>query len=166
MILDLQTKFSGSTTAAGVNLGDPITVTAISSNVVDIRSAGGSIPVGQGGPALADEGLSEELFAMIQVTDNAFTAAGAATLTITLESDSTANLATAPVVHFSTAAIPKATLVIGFSVRIQPPADDYKRFLGLRYTVATGPMTAGNLTAWLTNTIARNKAYPIGYAVS
>lgn len=168
MILDLQTKFSGSTSAAGVTIGDPITVTAISANVVDLRSAGGSISVGQGGPALADEFINDpEIWLLVQVTDNAFTAAGAATLTITLESDSTANLATAPVVHYSSAVIGKATLVIGYTaVRIQPPSDDYKRFLGLRYTVATGPMTAGNLVAFLTNDVQRNKTYPVGFAVS
>src|SRR5438552_4162571 len=122
MILDLQTKFSGSTTAAGVTTGDAITVTAISANVLDLRSAAGT-------PALEDEGIAGPCFIVIQVVDNAFTAAGAATLTVTLESDSTANLATAPVVHMSSPAIPKATLVIGFQVRWSAPnSDDFKRF--------------------------------------
>ena len=37
MILDLQTKFSGSTSAAGVTTGQAITATAISTNVLDLR---------------------------------------------------------------------------------------------------------------------------------
>lgn len=167
MFIDLQTKFSGSTSAAGVNTGDAITVTAISTNVIDLRSAGGSISVGQGGPALEDEGVSGSVFLNVQVTDNAFAAAGAATLTITLESDTVAGLSSTPVVHYSTPAIPKAALVIGFvAVRIMPPAADYQRFVGLRYTVATGPFTAGNITAWLGNAVQRNKLYPIGFAIS
>jgi len=161
MFLDLQTKFSGTTSAAGVNLGDPITATAISSNVLD-RLAGNV-----SGLALEDEGIAGPLFLVVQVTDNAFTAAGAATLTVTLESDTTANLATTPVVHFSSPAIPKATLVLAFQLRWSVPnSDDYKRFLGTRYTVATGPFTAGNLVAYLTNALARNKVYPIGFGVS
>lgn len=168
MILDLQTKFSGSTTAAGVTTGDAITVTAISANVLDARSAGGSVSVGTGGPALVDEGINvNDFWLIVQVTDNAFTAAGAATLTITLESDTAVGLGATPVVHFSTAAIGKATLVIGYTaVRTPLPSDDYKRFIGLRYTVATGPMTAGNLVAYFALEAQRNKTYPVGFAVS
>ena len=158
MILDLQEKFSGTTTAAGVTTGDAITVTAISSTVLDLRN---------GSLALADEGISgPEIWLVVQVTDNAFTAAGAATLTITLESDTAVGLGASPVVHFSTAAIGKASLIIGFTaVRVQLPSDNYKRFLGLRYTVATGPMTAGNVVAFLTPDVARNVIYPVGFTI-
>jgi hypothetical protein len=160
MIIDLQTTFSGVTSAAGVKTGDAVTVTAISANVLDMRN--------QATPTLVDEGLLEDLWLVVQTDSSAdFTAAGAATLTITLESDSTANLATAPVVHFSTAAIAKATLLKNTTVaRTAPPSDDYKRFLGLRYTVATGPFTAGAILAYLTPTLQRNKTYPVGFAVS
>ena len=108
MILDLQSMFSGSVTAAGVKTGDAVTATAISLNVMDLRQ--GVASIGTGVLALADEGLNPDEAWMIVQADNsaAFAAAGAATLTVTLESDSTANLATAPVVHFSTAVIPKA----------------------------------------------------------
>lgn len=158
MILDLQEKFSGTTTAAGVTTGDAITVTAISSTVLDLRN---------GSLALADEGISgPETWLVVQVTDNAFTAAGAATLTITLESDTAVGLGASPVVHFSTAAIGKASLILGFTaVRVQLPSDNYKRFLGLRYTVATGPMTAGNVVAFLTPDVARNVIYPAGFTI-
>lgn len=160
MIIDLQTTFSGSTSAAGVKTGDAVTVTAISANVLDLRN--------QATPTLVDEGLLEDLWLVVQTDSSAdFTAAGAATLTITLESDSTANLATAPVVHFATAAIAKATLLKNTTVvRSAPPSDDYKRFLGLRYTVATGPFTAGGILAYFTPVLQRNKTYPVGFAVS
>lgn len=161
MILDLQTTFSGSTSAAGVKTGDALTVTAISANVLD-RSGGAVVPT------LEDEGLSgPEAWLLVQTDGSAdFAAAGAATLTITLESDTTANLATAPVVHFSTAAIAKATMVKNtVLVRTQLPSADYKKFIGLRYTVATGPFTAGGILAYLTPDIARNVIYPAGYTI-
>lgn len=158
MILDLQEKFSGTTTAAGVTTGDAITVTAISSTVLDLRN---------GSLALADEGISgPEMWLVVQVTDNAFTAAGAATLTVTLESDTAVGLGASPVVHITTAAIGKATLIVGFNIlRQQLPSADYKRFLGLRYTVATGPMTAGNVIAFLTPDVQRNVIYPAGFTI-
>lgn len=161
MILDLQTMFSGSVSAAGVKSGDAITATAISANVLDLRQPQGTL-------ALADEGLSGPEEWLVIQTDNsaAFAAAGAATLVVTLESDSTANLATAPVVHFSTAVIAKATLVANFVIaRLQIPSDLYKRFLGIRYTVATGPFTAGAVLAFMTPDLNRNITYPIGYSI-
>jgi hypothetical protein len=157
MFLDLQTMFSGSVAGTGVKTGDAITATAISSNVLDLRNAAT--------PALADEGLNWENWLVVTVL-TAFTAAGAATLTVTLESDSAPGLATAPVVHYATPAIPVASLVAGFvAARVQLPSDNYKRYLGLRYTVATGPMTAGTLTANLAPDIQRNVIYPTGFTI-
>lgn len=162
MIIDLQTRFSGSTTAAGVTTGDAVTATAISSNVIDLRSTLGNTPT------LVDEGVRVQDLALIVQADQSadFAAAGAATLTITLESDSTANLATAPTVHLASGAIPKAKLVKGFvAMNIDLPADSYQRFLGTRYTVATGPFTAGGILAYLTPAAQRNLTYPIGFGV-
>lgn len=162
MIIDLQTRFSGAVSAAGVTTGDALTVTAISANVLDRSGGNTQFPV------LEDEGLNPAenwlLVAMDQSADA--TAAGAATLVVTLESDTTANLATAPVVHFSTAVIPKATMVKGaVLVRIPLPSDNYKKFIGLRYTVATGPFTAGGVLAWISPDIQRNVVYPAGFTI-
>ena len=167
MILDLQTQFSGVTSAAGVKTGDAVTVTAISNNVIDLRQAAASITLAV--PALVDEGINPTKSWVIIQTDGsaAWAAAGAATLTITLESDSTANLATAPVVHFSSAAIPKATLLANTVVaRFGLPSDNYKRFLGLRYTVATGPFTAGAILAFMSTEVQRNITYQANFQVS
>jgi hypothetical protein len=159
MIQDLQSMFSGAVSAAGVRSGQAVTVTAISTNVLDLRQAAA--------PALADEGISgEPLYLVVQV-GTAATAAGAATVTISLESDSTADLATSATVHFTTSAIGKATLVAGFTaVRIPLPLDNYERYLGVRYTVATGPLTAGDFFAFLTPNVQRNIIYPVGFTVS
>lgn len=162
MIIDLQTRFSGAVSAAGVTTGDALTVTAISANVLD--RSGGNTQF----PTLEDEGLNPaENWLIVQMDQSAdAAAAGAATLVITLESDTTANLATAPVVHFSTAVIPKATMVKGaVLVRVSLPSDNYKKFIGLRYTVATGPFTAGGLLAWISPDIQRNVIYPTGFTI-
>lgn len=162
MIIDLQTRFSGSTTAAGVTTGDALTATAISANVVDLRSTGTT------GPTLVDEGIQfQDLWLIVQADQSAdFASAGASTLTITLESDSTANLATTPAVHYASAAIPKASLVKGFTaVRVLMPSADYQRFLGVRYTVAVANFTAGGILAYLTPTPQRNVIYPVGFSV-
>lgn len=93
----------------------------------------------------------QEMYLIINVTEAA-TAAGAATVTFSLESDSTADLATSPTVHWTSAAIGKATLVVGYNViKLCLPYGSYERYLGVRYTVATGPLTAGKFDAFLTN---------------
>lgn len=161
MILDLQTMFSGSVAVDGTKTGQAITATAISANVLDLRNSSS--------PTLVDEGIGDiSTWLIVQCDQSAdFAAAGAATLTITLESDSAVGLGTTPVVHYSTTAIAKAALLKGTTqVRIAIPSADYQRYVGLRYTVATGPFTAGGLLAYLTLNPQRNKVYPVGFAVT
>lgn len=150
MILDSQSKFSDA---------QAVTVTAISTNVLDLRNSSS--------PALADEGMSgPELWLVIQAGAS-FTAAGAGTLTITLESSATADLATSPTIHATIQAIAIAGLVAGSVLaRMQIPSGDYKRYLGVRYTVATGPFTAGAVSAFVTPDIQRNITYPTSYTVA
>lgn len=151
MFIDLQTKFSDA---------QLVTATAISANVLDLRNAAT--------PALADEGMSgpEEWIVVLVVTTA--TAAGAATLVLTIESDILATLASAPVVHYTSTVIPVASMVAGFrAVAVQLPAATplYKRFLGLRYTIATGPLTAGAFSGYLTMDLQQNVIYPTGFVV-
>ena len=163
MIIDLQTTFSGTTVADGTKTGQAITTTAISANVLDLRPTSGN------GPALVDEATSlGDLWLVVQADQSAdFAAAGAATLTITLESDTVAGLSSTPAVHLSTAAIAKAKLVKGFvALRAELPRDDYQRFLGVRYTIATGPFTAGGIYAYLTPSPQRDRNFPLGFAVT
>jgi hypothetical protein len=90
------------------------------------------------------------MYAEIYVTEAA-TAAGAATVTFTVESDSTTNLATSATVHASSAAIPKASLSLGSYHYVELPKDaTYERYLGVRYTIGTGPLTAGKFTVRIT----------------
>ena len=112
MILDLSTRFSN---------GQAVTADAISTNVLDLRN--GSAPV------LADEGiLGADLWLVVRV-GTAF--ATATSITFTLESDSTADLATSATVHYTQtvllAALPANTVV----VRTKLPSGNYERYLGM-----------------------------------
>lgn len=140
MIIDKELEFSDA---------QAVTASAISENVVDT----GALPVTK------DIGEGAQLFLVIQV-DTAATAAGAATVDFSVESDSTADLATSASVHTSTGPIGKAVLVAGYQVIIPLPPGDYEQYLGVRYTVATGPLTAGNFSAFMTPNPQNNKIYP------
>lgn len=153
MILDLTTKFSDA---------QAVTATAFSTNVLDLRN--------QSTPTLVDESLNgspEPLWLVVQV-GTAFTAAGAATMQIDLMSDSTADLATSPTTHLTVSAIAVATLIAGYQALATylPGGTTYERYLGVKYTIATGPMTAGTITAFLTPNIQRNVIYPVGFSVT
>jgi len=95
-------------------------------------------------------GRGQRLRFYVQV-DQAFTAAGAATLNVSLVQADNAALTTNPEVLYTTGAKALATLVPDgkkFFVDIDIPKQS-KNFLGVTYTVATGPMTAGQITAGL-----------------
>lgn len=116
-----------------------ITVSALGAEVIDL------------GPALTlqDIGCGRALVAEICSLMDA-TADGAATLTLSIESDSTADLATSPTLHAQSRAIPVAEIVAGFKVTLAlPPGRNYERYLGLRYMVANGPFTSGKFSAHL-----------------
>jgi len=109
-----------------------ITVTANSTNVIDT----GADKVGDVGPVMLEINV-----------DTAFTADGAATLAVAIQHGDAANaLATV----LTAAPIGKALLVPGKDplLRIILPYG-MKRYIGLSYIVATGPMTAGAISAKL-----------------
>lgn len=162
MYLDLQSVLSGTTSAAGVTTGQALTATAISEHVID-RSGG----LTTGFPTLEDEGMNpDESWLIVQVQTAAAGGDAAKTLTITLESAADAGLTSGPVVHYTTTAITGATLIAGYvAVRLALPSADYKRFIGLRYTVSAG-FTSFNIRAFLTADPQRNIIYPVGFAVT
>jgi hypothetical protein len=106
--------------------------------------------------------LSMQNLYLVVTVDEAATAAGAATVTFSLESDSTADLNTSATVHYSTAAIGKAALTLGSTQVVVPlpVTANYERYLGVRFTVATGPLTAGKFSAFLTPTPPVMTIYP------
>ena len=144
MIIDAFNEFSDA---------QAVTSTAISSNVIDLG------PVDDN--ATRDIGTGEDIY-LVVVTQTPATDSGSdATLTVTLESAENAGLSTNPVVHFSTGALAFADFSPAGSVLacVRVPAGNYKRYLGVRYTVASGPLTAGNFDAFLTKDVQRWQAY-------
>lgn len=133
-----------------------ITTTARSTNVIDMVATAN------------DLGVGEDLYIVITV-DTSFTAAGAATLTITIETDDNAAFSSAAVLQ-TTQAIGKASLTAGMEpFYICVPVGhivSWERYLSLNYTVATGPMTAGALSACIVKDIQRWKAYPKNFVTA
>jgi hypothetical protein len=147
-----------------------VTSTAISEDVYDtltIAAGAGSVGI-NGGNTLVDLGQAADLY-LVVITNTTCTDSGSdATLTITLESDSTANLATSATVHFSTGAIAFASFATAGTrlVTVKLPHGLYERYLGVRYTVASGPLTAGAFDAFLTTDGAGvYRAYATNFAV-
>jgi len=141
MITDNFLRLSGSLTA-GSATGQAVTATANSTNVVDLSLA-------------RDVGEGEDLYVSFSV-GTAFTAAGAATLTPTVVV-SAADTLTTPTTLGTGGTIAVASLVAGYTfvIRVNPQlfyssttnSSLGLRYLGVIYTVATGPMTAGTITA-------------------
>ena len=112
-----------------------VTVTAPSTSYIDQKAAG-------------DPG--KPCYLVIRV-DTSFTATGSGTLTIDLETDDNTAFSSATIL-WSSGAVGKASLV-GSSVgyrKIIPIPIGAERYLRINYTVATGPMTAGNIDAFIT----------------
>lgn len=157
MIQDTQTIFAGTIALDSTRTGQAVTATAISGNVLDLRNSAL--------PALVDEGISGVIWLVVVAATAANGADAAKTLTVTLESDSAPGMATSPVVHFASKAITGAQILAGTTlVRVQIPSDDFKRYLGVRFTVSAA-FTAFNVFAFLTQDVQRNVIYPAGYTV-
>lgn len=77
----------------------------------------------------------------------AATAAGAATVTFEVVSADNSDGSGNTAVLASSAAIGKAALVAGAVPFDLPMPDTNQRYIGVRYTVGTGPLTAGKFTA-------------------
>jgi len=142
MYLDAKNEFSDA---------QAVTSTAISSNVIDLGATN----------TLKDIGTGQDVYLVVSTQTAATDSGSDATLTVTLESDSTANLATSATVHFSTGALAFAAFSPAGSVlaAVKLPAGNYERYVGVRYTVASGPLTAGKFDAFLTTDVQAWRAY-------
>ena len=160
MITDNFLRLSGSLTA-GSATGQAVTATANSTNVVDLSLA-------------RDIGEGESLYVQFTV-GTAFTAAGSATLTPTVVV-SAADSLTTPTTIGTGGTIAVASLIAGYTfvVRLNPQLFGSTttvsslglRYLGAIYTVATGPMTAGTITADIVTEIQDGKKfYASGFTV-
>lgn len=152
MLIDRQNQFSDAVA---------LTATAIS-HVIDLGPLGGS-PTAN---LIRDIGAGKTLYLHILVTTVLDSSGEGATLVATLESDSTANLATSATVHWTSGTIAEATLATGYWVAkgVAIPSGAYERFLGVRYTVAVENFTSGNVSAWLSENRYDDRTYEGGWS--
>lgn len=141
MILDAYLEFADA---------QAVTSTAIS-NVIDLGSDN----------TLRDIGAGEDVW-LVVITQTTCTDSGSdATLAVSLESDSTADLATSATTHYTTGALAFAAYATAGTVLVamRLPVGEYERYLGVRFTVASGPLTAGKFDAFLTKDYAKFRTY-------
>lgn len=150
MIIDKQLQFAD---------GQAITATAISANVIDLGETASERKNIAGG---------EPPMVLVVRTREACTDSGSdATLTITLESADNEALSSNPVVHATTGAMtfasfsPAGTWLVLHGL----PIDQYRRYLGLRFAIAGGPLTGGSFDAFLSAEVASWEAYANGNVV-
>jgi hypothetical protein len=121
-----------------------VTTTAVSTDKIDLGRVGREV------------GAGEEMW-LYGIVEEAATASGSATVTFDLNLSAAADLSS-PTTVFSTGAIGKATLIVGyefFRLRLPIlPVNTTLRYLGINYTVATGPLTAGKFTAFLSRDVS------------
>ncbi|WP_343684006.1 Bbp16 family capsid cement protein [Asticcacaulis sp.] len=109
----------------------------------------------------------EDLYLVIGV-DTAVTSGGSATVQFHLASDAQAAIATdgSATYHWSSPAIPKATLVAGYYVCKLPipkgGAPEFERYLGILQTTGTAALTAGKVNAFLTDNPNTYRSFPDG----
>jgi hypothetical protein len=124
-----------------LGVADAPTASAISGNVYDIGPVGTNAVRTLPGP--------RQQWVEIFVSETVTSGTGGSTVTFSLESDSTTNLATSPTVHASSPAIVKTSLTAGTYVYVEvPPEQTYERYVGVRYTNSAN-LTAGKFTCRL-----------------
>ena len=144
MILDERNEFCDAT---ALNTG--AAGTYLIGDVIDLGTDGAS-------------GNSDCTYLVMQV-DTTATSGGAATGQFILASDAQAAIATdgTATAHFTSAAIPVATLVAGYQIcAVELPRGTYERYLGILQVTGTAAFTAGKVNAFLTNDPHAWKAFP------
>lgn len=143
-----------------------VTATAISSNVIDLSTvvAGGGASISPN--TRQDIGQGEDIYLVVNTAVACTDVGSDATLTITLETDDAVGLGTSVVVlNFGTLAFAAFAAAGTNLVAVKLPSFQYRRYLGLRYTIAAGPLTAGAFDAFLTKDLQKNQIYKSGFTV-
>ncbi len=158
MILDTQTAFADA---------QAVTATAISANVLDTASVLGGAGASISPNGRVDFGQGTDLYLVVQTIAAATDTGSDATLTVALESADDVSLSTNTIAHFSSGPIPFATFSPSGTrlAAVRLPSANYRRYLGLRFTVANGPLTAGTFSAYLTSDLSANNVYRSAWRV-
>lgn len=159
MYVDSQLEFSDA---------QAVTSTAISTNVYDLFSmstGGASTDVSPN--TRLDIGAGEDLYLVVTTVVAVTDTSSDATLTVTFESADDAGLTTNSTVHFSTGPLAFATYATAGTrvALIKLPLAAYRRYIGVRYTVASGPLTTGAFDAFITTNVDANRIYKSGFTV-
>lgn len=133
-----------------------VTASAPSTNVIDLG------PLTHGN-TVRDIGAGAPIYLVIAVGVTA-TAAGAATVAFSLQTDTAENFATAKTL-FSSAPVPVAELGAGARPVVVAVPRGSERYLRVNYTVATGPLTAGQFSAYLVNDVQDDIKYASGFEI-
>lgn len=132
-----------------------ITTTRVSTNVISLVNA-------------RDIGIGNPVKLAI-VTDGLFAAAGAGTLTITLQTsvDNSTFTDQLSSIAFSIAQLNASGFLLGIDwPRLVAASMSLPKYLRLNYTVATGPFTAGVITSGLVIDRGDMVYYPAGYTTT
>jgi hypothetical protein len=126
-----------------LNTDQAITASAASTDYLDLGAAGkNAFDASQ----VQDKFTGKPLYLNVVVSE-AF--ATLTSLQIGLEGDSATNFSTALVQYMLSMAIPAASLVAGFKLRMPIPGTFRKRYLRAYYTVAGSNATTGKVTTWI-----------------
>ncbi len=153
MYLDSQLLFTGTPAAPG----QAITATAISTNVIDTQATtigGAGVPIN----TLQSLGVGVGDLYLVLRSGAAF--GGTGNITISLETDSAANLASSTVLVQSPTFVASSIGANTDLMSIQLPGglQLYKRYLGLRFT-CTGTPTGGTIWGFLSTSRQANSLF-------
>lgn len=162
MYVDKQLEFSDA---------QAVTSTAISSNVYDTltkTTGAATISSVTAGNARLDLGnMHKDLYLVVQTAVSITDTGSDATLAVTFETADDVGLSTNATVLLSSGTLAFATYATAGSQILvaKLPSALYRRYIGVRYTVASGPFTAGAIDAFLTTTPQSNRIYKSAFTV-
>lgn len=160
MYVDTQLEFSDA---------QAVTATAISTNVYDLFSGSTGASSSDLSPnTRIDIGVGEEVYLIVNTQTTATDVGSDATLIVTFETADDVTLTTNAQVVYATGTLAFAAFATAGTnlVKIKLPLFPYRRYIGVRYTVASGPLTAGNFDAFMTyEAVDANRIYKSAFTV-
>ena len=157
--VDQQIEFSDS---------QAVTATAISTNVYDLFTMSTGASATDLSPnTRINVGSGEDIYLVVNTAVTATDTSSDATLIVTFETADNEALSTnAQVVATSGTLAFAAFATAGTNLlKIKLPSFAYRRYIGIRYTVASGPLTAGAFDAFISTGVDDQRIYKSGFTV-